>query len=340
MQTATELADRLGGHAEAFCRAYLPNGRRSGNYWQVGDVSGAEGASLNVRLHDAHGRKAGKWQDFASGEFGDLLDIIAHVTHASGFADIANEARHFLGQPELCRAQPPPALTDKAETTIDGSQRARRLFSLAVPIRNTPAERYLRRREIFRHGRALAWHDGVYYRDPGSKAMRPEPAMLAAITDNAGIITGVARTWLDVNRMSVADLRQPRRVIGRLHGNAVRFGRRDTILAIGEGIETMLSVRMVLPFISIAACLSATHLGQFEVPGHVGEVWIFADHDDAGRHGAARLAERVRESGRKAVIHEAAHDDFNTTLCRDGPHGILNRMEAEIGPEVLAFAGP
>ncbi len=38
--SASELARRLGEHAEAVCREYLSNGRRSGNHWIVGDVRG------------------------------------------------------------------------------------------------------------------------------------------------------------------------------------------------------------------------------------------------------------------------------------------------------------
>ena len=50
MGMASELARRLAGEAEAVCRAYLPNGRRSGRYWIVGDVQGTPGRSLFVRL--------------------------------------------------------------------------------------------------------------------------------------------------------------------------------------------------------------------------------------------------------------------------------------------------
>ena len=44
---SVDLADR----AESFCRQYFPEGRKQGNYWQVGDTSGAKGQSLAIRLH-------------------------------------------------------------------------------------------------------------------------------------------------------------------------------------------------------------------------------------------------------------------------------------------------
>nr|WP_188908206.1 hypothetical protein [Aureimonas endophytica] len=70
--------------------------------------------------------------------------------------------------------------------------------------------------------------------------------MLARITDNAGQITGVARCWLDTDRGAVADIKEAKRVLGTLYGNAVRFGRIGRVLGCGEGIEAMLSVGAAL----------------------------------------------------------------------------------------------
>ncbi len=76
---AADLARRLARNAEAVCRHYLSNGHREGRYWLVGDVSNTRGRSLFVRLSGPdHGKgAAGKWTDAATGEHGDLLDLIA-----------------------------------------------------------------------------------------------------------------------------------------------------------------------------------------------------------------------------------------------------------------------
>lgn len=47
---ASELARRLAHEAEAVCRRYLSNGRRSGGYWLVGDINNTPSRSLFVRL--------------------------------------------------------------------------------------------------------------------------------------------------------------------------------------------------------------------------------------------------------------------------------------------------
>ena len=75
----SDLAQRLSRDTEAVCRHYLSKGHRQGRYWLVGDVDNNPGRSLYVRLSgtgDGSG-SAGKWTDAATGQHGDLLDLIA-----------------------------------------------------------------------------------------------------------------------------------------------------------------------------------------------------------------------------------------------------------------------
>ena len=90
--------------------------------------------------------------------------------------------------------------------------------------------------------------------------------MIAAVTDLAGRITGAHRTWLEPDGFGKAPIDTPRRAMGDLLGNAVRFGAADDVLAAGEGIETMLSLRCVLPTMPMAAALSANHLAALSAP--------------------------------------------------------------------------
>ena len=63
---AADLAQRLAERAEAVCHHYLPNGVRRGSYWIVGDVSGAKGRSLYVRLRASSNTAAGKFVDYVA----------------------------------------------------------------------------------------------------------------------------------------------------------------------------------------------------------------------------------------------------------------------------------
>ncbi len=96
--SASELARRLARNAEAVCRVYLSNGRRAGNYWIVGDVRNSRGRSMHVRLKETTKGPAGKWVDEATGEHGDLLDVIEHSCGLVEFRDVADEARRFLSR--------------------------------------------------------------------------------------------------------------------------------------------------------------------------------------------------------------------------------------------------
>ncbi|MGZ9020403.1 MAG: DNA primase, partial [Rhodoplanes sp.] len=95
---AFDLARRMARQAEAVCRHYLSNGRREGRYWLVGDARNTPGRSMFVRLKGAESGKgaAGKWTDAATGEHGDLLDVIRETRGLVDFKDVAEEARTFL----------------------------------------------------------------------------------------------------------------------------------------------------------------------------------------------------------------------------------------------------
>jgi hypothetical protein len=98
---AAQLSAALSRNAETVCRFYLSNGHKAGRYWIVGDCQNTPGASLHVRLfgHERGPGAAGKWVDEATGEHGDLLDIIRHCCGFLSLAETLAEARSFLSYP-------------------------------------------------------------------------------------------------------------------------------------------------------------------------------------------------------------------------------------------------
>src|SRR5487761_1240557 len=237
---ASDLARRLARDAEAVCRHYLSNGHRQGRYWVVGDVMNTPGRSLYVRLigPDYGPGAAGKWTDAAATEeHGDLLDLIRLNRGLPGLRAAMDEASRFLALPWRERSrQVPPAPSNSPEA-------ARRLFRAGRPISDTQAEAYLRARGIT--GRidwpVLRYHPAVYYRETDHAPLETWPALLAAVTDPGGHITGIQRTWLDRTCPDKAPVTDPRRALGHLLGNGVRFGKPGDTLAAGEGVETMLA---------------------------------------------------------------------------------------------------
>ena len=348
--TASDVARRLAENAEAVCRHYLSNGRREGRYWLAGDVRNTPGRSLYVRLRGPTAGRgaAGKWTDAASGEHGDLLDVIGAVQGARTVTDTLDEARRFLG---LVRAKPdppsPPSAgipSAKADGTLArfapaGSQEAaRRLFAMSKPIAGTMAETYLRSRGIvdLSDTKSLRFHPHCFYRiEPGNPdgARDAWPALVGAVTDLDGQITGLQRTWIDPSGTWKAPVTSPRRAMGHLLGHAVRFGTARDVMAAGEGIETVLSLRSPLPSLPLAAALSAGHLASLLPPPGLRRLYIVRDNDEAGHWAADKLVARMQEAGIEALVLAPTLGDWNDDLRQLGPGAMATAVRGQLAPE-------
>jgi hypothetical protein len=337
-KSAHDLARRLARNAEAVCRHYLSNGRRSGRYWVVGDIMNTPGHSMYVRLFGPEFGKgaAGKWTDAATTEHGDLLDIIAKQSGLTSFTDIATEALRFLGSPEAGTRT--PSMPQNSPThPAEHSESARRLFAMSQPVLGTIAETYLRHRGItdLHWTESLRFHPNCYHRIETIGGTRTEtwPAMIAAVTDNRGTITGVHRTWLDPSGRGKASLETPRRATGDLLGHGVRFGSADDVMAVGEGIETILSLRCAMPNMPMAAALSANHLGAFLFPESLRRIYVGRDNDPAGDRAFAALAERAGRAGIEALSLMPTLRDFNDDLRHLGLDELRAALRVQLVPE-------
>ena len=313
---ATAVAAALGARAEEVCRRYLPHGRKHGRYWTAGDVRGARGRSLFVRL--APPGVPGKWTDAATGEHGDLLDLVRIASGADSLRAALAEARAFLSMPAV------PA--SHAPDEYDRTEAARRLWQRCRAIDGTHAEAYLRARAIDRcRFPALRFHPALFHRDGGG--VRRLPALVAAVTGADRAISGVHRTWLDPKLPAKAPVARPRKALGRVHGLAVRFGDpAPPTLLVGEGIETVLSIVAAMPDTVAAAALSAGSLGAFAPPPGVRRLVVARDNDPDGERAAERLARRCARAGVAAHVLVPEGDDFNDDLLALGSAALAARL--------------
>ena len=136
--------------------------------------------------------------------------------------------------------------------------------------------------------------------------------MIAAVTDLAGTITGVHRTWLDPSGCDKAPIATPRKALGHLLGHGVRFGCAADILAAGEGIETMLSLRLAMPALPMIAALSAAHLAAMLFPATLRRLYIARDADPAG-DGAAETLTDAGDRGRHRGDHRCRRTTTTST---------------------------
>ena len=333
---ASDLSRQLARNAEAVCRHYLAAGHREGRYWIAGDIQGSKGRSLYVRLKGGeHGKgAAGKWTDAATGEHGDLLDLIGSNCGHSLLADTLDEARRFLALPRET-----PTFDPNEPSAPAGSRKAaQRLFAASHPIAGTPAERYLRARGLIgiRSERWLRFHPRCWYRpsdDDTPGTPNAFPALIAAVTDNDGTITGCHRTWLAPDGTGKAPIATPRRAMGDLLGMGVRFGGARPIMLAGEGIETMLSLRQVMPTTSAIAGLSAAHLAAIRFPPGLERLYVARDDDPAGTVALARLTERADQAAIEIVPLEPKLDDFNSDLLAFGREGLASNLRLQLRAE-------
>ncbi|WP_299959395.1 toprim domain-containing protein [uncultured Roseobacter sp.] len=336
---ATDLSQKLSREAEAVCRQYLSNGRKHGNYWIVGDVDNTPGRSLYVRLTGPSRGKgaAGKWTDAATGEHGDLLDLIAANLNLSTLRDTLDEARRFLSLP-----RPEPPARQPQSPAVRGSPEAvRRLWAMGQPIAGTLAELYLSARGLkdLRSVSALRFHPNCYYwREDANANDPPEawPALLAKVTDNAENLTGVHRTWLDPQTADKAPLDPNRKAMGNLLGHAVRMGSPTDILAVGEGLETMLSLRLAFAGLPIAAALSSNHLAAFDPSVGVRRLYVAIDNDEAGQVAFDALTNRFADSDLHLLPLRPMLDDFNGDLRKCG----IDEMRSHLRPQLLPVDVP
>lgn len=332
---ASELATRLGRQAEAVCRHYLDAGHRQGIYWQVGDARNTPGRSMFVRLKDSAKGPAGKWTDAATGEHGDLLDLIREALGLVDFKDVAEEARRFLSlpHPEPERTRAPTGGT--SGIAVGSPEASRRLFAMSQPIGGTLAAVYLNGRAIrsLSGTAALRFHPRCYYRPDEHSPTEIWPAMVASVTDLAGRQTGAHRTWLAPDGSGKAPVETPRRAMGDLLGHGVRFGVAGEVLAAGEGIETVLSPRQVLSHMPMLAALSAAHLAAILFPATLRRLYVLRDRDPAGDGARDSLIARAESVGIEAISVSPVRKDFNEDLRWRGVDALRAALRDQLRPE-------
>ncbi len=332
-----DLARRLAGRAEAVCLRYLGAGRRQGNYWQVGDVRNTPGRSMFVRLKDTVKGPAGKWTDAATGEHGDLLDVIRESLGLIDFTDVAEEARQFLSLP------PPdpeshPKQHARTPAPSGSAEAARRLVAMCQPIGGTLVEAYLRGRGITAlHGTGnLRFHPRCYYRPDEHSPIETWPAMVGVVTDLSDRTTGAHRTWLAPDGSSKAPIDIQRKAMGDLLGHAVRFGLPGEVLAAGEGIESVLSAREAMPGMLAAAALSAAHLTAIQFHDTLRRLYVVRDNDRAGDGARNTLIERANAVGIEAIALSPVLGDFNEDLRTFGRDALMAHIRVQLAPQDVA----
>lgn len=333
-----EISAMLAQSMEPLARELLPGGRRAGAEWTAGSVAGEPGTRLSVHLH---GAKAGIWKDFSENTGGDALDLVAACMTGSSLPDAYRWACSYLGltadtDVTVHRAEIKKRAeqAEKEQTEKEQANRAsaRKVWLGAQDnIMGTPVMAYLLARGIdltsLNHVPGALRFAPEHY---CSEIEAPLPAMLAAITDLDGRIIALHQTWLGQHggQWTKAHLECPKKVRGRFSGGCIRLRKGvagtplnkitgSETVAIGEGIETCLSVALACPELRILAAVSLSNLGAVRLPDAARNVLILADRDDApaAKKGLQKAIDLHMQAGRDVrVAKPPKGKDFNDAI--------------------------
>lgn len=296
-----QIVAMLASRAASLAAELLPGGVREGHEWRCGSLAGERGSSMAVHLA---GTKAGVWCDFASGEKGDVLDLVAQCLFRGHKGQALQWSRAWLG---LSRADPEAFRSarrlveikraDEAKVREGVRTRARKIWLDAQPrIAGTPVEDYLAGRGIDlaaleRQPRTLRFHPALHCQERGAAL----PAMVAAIAGPDGSIMACHRTWLEQagpGDWRKARLLAPKKVLGGYRGGTIRLWRgasgkslaampADEVIDVTEGIEDGLSVAMARPDCRVIAAVSVSNLAAIELPPQARRLCVWRQNDTA-----------------------------------------------------------
>ena len=135
------------------------------------------------------------------------------------------------------------------------------------------------------------------------------------------------------NKSSVSRLQTFGDLIDLHIADMCEVGKPVSVLAAGEGLETMLSLHLALPELPAVAALSANHLAALQLPADLRRLYIAVDADPAGLSTADQLAHRAVRAGIDAVHLSPCLGDFNDDLRAIGRDALRAHLRPQLAPE-------
>jgi len=246
---------------------------------------------------------------FSCGAHGDIFDWLQRFEGLSlheSIERLRREAVEGASAPRAAERREPDRETARKQAD------ARAIWEASRPIGGTVAETYLREARAIGVAlpNSLRFHPGLRI-DPHNDA--EFPAMVAAVTDLAGSIVAIQRTFLALDGKGKASFERPKRALGPVGQGAVCLAPAGPVVGLAEGIETGLSAMEI--FRVPVWCALGSNLARLVLPERVRNVAIFADRGEAGERAAAVASRTFHDQGRKVAIRFPERGkDFNDEL--------------------------
>lgn len=327
-------------------RHCAPEGRLQNGYWFAKNPTRADTHAGSFWIIVARpGKSPGAWRDEATGEKGDILDLIAY-TQRLDRALALRWAKDWLGYKQMdptaivrarSAAQANAAEGERihAAQLADNQDRAATLFRRAktTKFRGSIADRYLASRgidlgQLSRVPGAL----GVIDRMRHAETDTHWPVMVAQMADANGHTKAIHRTFLAVDGSGKAPVTPVRKIWPSFKGLAIRLWRGETDLSVDdavrqglldtlclvEGVEDGLSVALARPDLRIWAAGSLGNLAHVPIPACSDRIIVCADNDWGKPQAEAQLKQALAalaRSGRRiSVARSPIGKDFNDAL--------------------------
>lgn len=265
---------------------------------------------------------------------GDIIAFEMARNHYS-FPEAIESLKQFAGLPDYQRRLPEPRRAPRRENEL---AKIKRMWEHAVPLdsfqRAEIARKYLCYRGLvsilddlpndLRTSHLEYWHKGVM--DEKAKLKGTYAALIAVVRDEKGYPCMLHRTYLSDTGEGKAYVSTPKKLTARLRdprGAAIKLYRPTEELAIAEGIETALSVR-VATGLPVWAAVSTGLMVSVAVPESVKRVWVMADNDEngAGESAATKLVARLLKEGKDArLVMPDKFGDWNDVLLGGQANG-------------------
>lgn len=295
----------------------------------------------------------GAWKDYATGDSGNIINLVGGVLRLNSKMDVYWWALDFLNLDRQGHTQTPrekaqaeadrerrvaDAKSAEARAQSEAGHQARRLTGrwLELPdIRGTVAEIYLREARRIPLERLKAWPGALRFAaardhiDEATGEVTSWPCMVSAMTKGPSIVA-LHYTWLAADGSGKAPVTPAKKMQGRPSGAAIRLsagpsglspskaaakGRLDP-LAIGEGIETCLTVAAARPDYRVWAAGSLSLIGLLDWPACASAVVLLGENDGKpqAREQFQRAVDHWRGLARGRPVHvvsSAVGVDFN-----------------------------
>lgn len=209
----------------------------------------------------------------------------------------------------------------RTEDDLIRIERAAKIWNAAGDPRGVPAvEGYLRSRCLeFPDGVAgnvLRYHPGCPWRDENTGQTIFIPALIAAFRSvDDDLLTGIHRFRLDrPERWPKTE----RRMLGLVHGAAIKLASPQGTLVIGEGVETCLAA-MQLGIGPAWALGSVGAISFFPVLPGISRLVILAEAGEASERATRICGRRWKRAGRRVTISRSKiGSDHNDAIMQQG----------------------